>query len=93
MLGKNVWRIPSHLEQVLTRTKQGALTVQVSLSPQMRKAVRRIDLSVRRFAWMVIAASLLISGVNLHIAGRDWPFGISLIVLSVVAFLWGLRKG
>ena len=93
MLSKNVWRIPSHLEQVLTRTKQGALTVQVSLSPQMRKAVRRIDLSVRRFAWMVIAAGLLVSGVNLHIAGKDWPLGIPMIALSLVAFLWGMRRG
>ena len=93
MLGKNVWRIPSHLEQVLTRTKQGALTVQVSLSPQMRKAVRRIDLSVRRFAWMVIAAGLLVSGVNLHIAGESWPLGVITIILSVVAFLWGMRRG
>ena len=56
MLGKHVWRIPSHLEQVLTRTKQGALTVQVTLSPEMRRAIHRIDLSVKRFAWMVITA-------------------------------------
>jgi predicted unusual protein kinase regulating ubiquinone biosynthesis (AarF/ABC1/UbiB family) len=93
MLGKQAWRIPSHLDQVLTRTKQGALTVQVSLSPEMRRAVRRIDLSVKRFAWMVITAGLLVAAVNLHIAGKDAPYGITLLILSVAAFLWGMRKG
>lgn len=93
MLGKHAWRIPSHLDQVLTRTKQGALTVQVSLSPEMRRAIHRIDLSVKRFAWMVITAGLLVAAVNLHIAGKDTPYAILLLVLSIAAFLWGMRKG
>jgi predicted unusual protein kinase regulating ubiquinone biosynthesis (AarF/ABC1/UbiB family) len=93
MLGKHAWRIPSHLDQVLTRTKQGALTVQVSLSPEMRRAIHRIDLSVKRFAWMVITAGLLVAAVNLHIAGKDTPFGITLLFLSIAAFLWGMRRG
>ncbi len=92
ILGKNIWRLPSRMEQLLTRANQGALAVQVSLSRDTRKAIRQIDSSVRRFAWMVIAAGLLISGVNMHIAGMDRPFGIILIVLSVVTFLWGIRK-
>jgi predicted unusual protein kinase regulating ubiquinone biosynthesis (AarF/ABC1/UbiB family) len=93
MLGKQAWRIPSHLDQVLTRTKQGALTIQVTLSPEMRRAIHRIDLSVKRFAWMVITAGLLVAAVNLHIAGKDTPYSVSLFALSVVAFLWGMRKG
>jgi len=92
MLGKHAWKIPAHLEQVLARTKQGALAVQVSLSQQTRKAIRRIDSSVRRFAWMVITAALLISGVNLHIAGKDRPFGVIMIVLSILTFLWAMRR-
>jgi hypothetical protein len=92
LLGKNVWRLPSHLDQVLNRANQGAFVVQVSLSPQTRRAITRIDQSVRRFAWMVLTAALLISGVNLHIAGKDRPFGITLVVLSLACFLWGMRK-
>jgi predicted unusual protein kinase regulating ubiquinone biosynthesis (AarF/ABC1/UbiB family) len=92
MVGKNIWRLPARMEQVLTRANQGALVVQVSLSRDTRKAIHRIDLSVRRFAWMVITAGLLVSGVNMHIAGKDRPYGIILIILSVLAFLWGLRK-
>jgi predicted unusual protein kinase regulating ubiquinone biosynthesis (AarF/ABC1/UbiB family) len=93
MLGKHAWRIPSHLDQVLTRTKQGALTVQVTLSPEMRRAIHRIDLSVKRFAWMVITAALLVAAVNLHIAGKDRPYSLTLFFLSIVTFLWGMRKG
>lgn len=90
MLGKHAWSIPAHMEQVLARAKQGALTVQVSLSADTRKAIRRIDLSVKRFAWMVLTAALLISGV---ISGPDQAFGLSLIVLSILSFAWGMRKG
>ena len=90
MLGKHAWSIPAQLEQVLARAKQGALTVQVSLSSETRKAIRRIDLSVKRFAWMVVTAALLISGV---ISGKDQIFGMALIVMSIISFFWGMRKG
>ena len=42
---------------------------------------------------VVITAGLLMAAVNLHIAGKDTPFGITLLVLSIAAFLWGMRKG
>ena len=92
MLGRHLWRIPGQLDQVLTRARQGALTIQVSLSPETRRAIRRIDLSVKRFAWMVIAAALLLAGVNLHVAGKNPAVAILAMVLAGVAFLWGMRK-
>jgi hypothetical protein len=42
---------------------------------------------------MVITAGLLVAAVNLHIAGKDIPYGVTLLVLSIAAFLWGMRKG
>ena len=92
MLGRHIFRIPGQLDQVLTRARQGALTIQVSLSPETRQAIRRIDLSVKRFAWMVLTVGLLVSGVNLHIAGKNPPFGILLIVLAAVTLLWGMGR-
>ncbi len=92
MLGRQLWRIPAQLDQVLTRAKQGALTVQVSLSPETRQAIRRIDMSVRRFAWMVLTAGLMVAGVNLHIADKNPPLGIVLIAMSGVTFLWGVGR-
>ncbi len=93
LLGQHILKIPVNLDQVLTKAKQGSLAVQVSLSPETRKAIKRIDLSVKRFSWMVLAAGLLLSGVNLHIAGSDPLLRIILIVLAVVTFLWGIKKG
>jgi predicted unusual protein kinase regulating ubiquinone biosynthesis (AarF/ABC1/UbiB family) len=92
LLGKSVWQIPGELEQVLNRAKQGALAVQVSLSPQTRRAIRRIDNSVHRFAWMLVAAALLVSGVNLYISDKVGPFGTIMMVLAAVAFLWGMHR-
>jgi hypothetical protein len=42
---------------------------------------------------MIIAAALLISGVNLYIAGKVRPFGVIMIFLAASAFLWGMRGG
>ena len=59
---------------------------------QTRRAIRRIDLSVKRFAWMVLTVGLLVSGVNLHTADKNLPLDIRRMILSVVAFLWGMGK-
>ena len=91
MLARHLWRIPAEFDQVLTRAKQGALTVQVSLSPETRRAIRRIDQSVKRFAWMVLTVGLLVSGINLHIADKNPPMGLVLVGLALVTLLWGLR--
>jgi len=93
LLGQHLLQIPANLDQVLTKARQGSLSILVSLSPETRKAIRRIDLSVKRFAWMVLAAGLLVSGINLHIAGIDKALSLILIVLSVITFLWGMRRG
>jgi hypothetical protein len=85
-------KIPSNLGQVLTKAKQGALSIRVSLSPETRRAIRRIDISVKRFSWTVLATGLIVCGVNLHIAGKGKFFGITLILLAVITFLWGMRK-
>jgi len=92
ILAQHVLKLPTNLDQVLTKTKQGKLSFLVSLSPETRKSIKRIDLSVKRFSWTVLATGLLVCGVNLHIADKSKTLGIILIVLSVVTFLWGMRK-
>ena len=92
ILGQHALKLPTNLDHVLTRAKQGKLSILVSLSPETRKSIKRIDLSVKRFSWTVLATGLLICGVNLHIADKAKTLGVILIVLSVVTFLWGMRK-
>ena len=91
LIGRHLMRIPASLDQVLDKARHGSLAIQVSLSPETRKAIKRIDLSVKRFAWMVLSAGLLISGVNLYIA-QHIRLGAGFILLSILVFLWGMRK-
>jgi predicted unusual protein kinase regulating ubiquinone biosynthesis (AarF/ABC1/UbiB family) len=91
MLGRRLFHLPGVLDDVLDRAKHGALAIQVSLSPETRKAIKRIDLSVKRFGWMVLSAGLVVSGVNLYIAGHQRA-SIFSITLAMLVFLWGLRK-
>jgi predicted unusual protein kinase regulating ubiquinone biosynthesis (AarF/ABC1/UbiB family) len=91
LLARHMVRIPAILDQVLDKARHGSLAIQVSLSPETRKAIKRIDLSVKRFAWMVLSAGLLVSGVNLYIAAHI-HLGVAFMVLSIGVFLWGLRK-
>ena len=57
---------------------------------QTRRAIRRIDLSVKCFAWMVLAVGLLVSWANLHTADKNLPLDIRRMILSVLAFSWGM---
>lgn len=90
-LGRHLSRIPAVLDQVLDKARHGSLSMQVSLSPETRKAIKRIDLSVKRFAWMVLSAGLLVSGVNLYIA-HHLRLGVVFMSLAALVFLWGMRK-
>ncbi|MEJ2096339.1 MAG: AarF/UbiB family protein, partial [Deltaproteobacteria bacterium] len=92
MLGQHMLKIPSNLGQVLTKAKQGALSIRVSLSPETRRAIRRIDISVKRFSWTVLSTGLLVCGINLYIAGKGELFGLAFILLAALSFLWGMRK-
>lgn len=91
LLGRHLFRIPLLMDQVLDKARHGALSIQVSLSRETRKAIKRIDLSVKRFSWMVLSAGLLVSGVDLYIA-RHLRLGVIFMILSALAFLWGVRK-
>lgn len=92
LLARQILKIPGQFERVIDRAIQGSLSVQVSLSLDTRQAIKRIDVSVKRFSWMVLSTGLLVSGTNLYISGKDRPLSHILIILSVLAFLWGLRK-
>ncbi|MCP4694256.1 MAG: AarF/ABC1/UbiB kinase family protein, partial [Desulfobacterales bacterium] len=92
ILGQHILKLPTELNQTLIKARQGSLAIQVSLSPETRKAIKRIDLSVKRFSWMVLTAALLISGVNLHIDEKNPILSVLLITLAVITFLWGMRR-
>ena len=89
-IGQTLYKLPTRLEEVLTQAQRGNLSVKTSFSPDSRKLVVRLEQSVNRLGWMVIAAGLLIAGANLRSAGQDDGWGVLLLGLALGIFVWGL---
>jgi predicted unusual protein kinase regulating ubiquinone biosynthesis (AarF/ABC1/UbiB family) len=91
-IGQLMFRLPDQLDRFLMLAQRGGLTVQTSLAPDARKMVERVEGAINRLAWMVVAAGLLVAGVNSQSAGTENGFSWVFLVLAVVAFLWGLSR-
>lgn len=81
--------LPQRVDAFLSRAERGTLVVQTSLSPETRKIVQRLERSIQKTAWMIIAAALLIAGVMLEADKPAEPYGEWLLVAAGFAFLYG----
>lgn len=81
--------LPQRVDAFLSRAERGTLVVQSSLSPEARKVIQRLERSIQKTAWMIIAAALLIAGVMLEADKPMAPYGEWLLVASGFAFLYG----
>ncbi len=88
-LGQLMFRLPDQLDRFLTLAQQGNLTIQTALAPDARKILERLEGSVNRLSWMVVAVGLLLAGVILRATGQDEQLGLGLIVAAGLVFLWG----
>jgi hypothetical protein len=77
---------------VLTEVERGDLSVQTSLAPDTRRSIRRLEQSINRFMWMVVAVGLLIAGTNLYVASEGTTLGLSFMGAALFVFLWGAFK-
>ncbi len=93
VLGQLLLKMPTQLDRVLTLAQRGNLTVQTSLAPDARKTIQRLERVINRLNWMVVAVGLLIAGVNLRVSHEGDVLGGSMIILALVAFLWGVFGG
>jgi predicted unusual protein kinase regulating ubiquinone biosynthesis (AarF/ABC1/UbiB family) len=91
-LGQLVLKLPPQLNRVLTEAERGSLTLQTSLAPDARKSIRRLEQSVNRLTWMVVAVGLLTAGVNFYVGSNGSGFGIWLMISALVVFLWGILR-
>ncbi|HEX4961315.1 MAG TPA: AarF/UbiB family protein [Thermoanaerobaculia bacterium] len=80
--------LPRRVETFLNQAERGTLTIQTALAPEARKAVQRLERSVRQMAWMMVTGGLLVSGAVLHGAGET--AGRFLMVAAAVTFLWAI---
>ena len=82
--------LPRRVDAVLARAERGTLTIQSALSPDARKTIQRLERSIHRLSWTVVAGGLLIAGVMIHTGMPASPWGWWLMAFSGLAFLWGL---
>jgi predicted unusual protein kinase regulating ubiquinone biosynthesis (AarF/ABC1/UbiB family) len=80
--------LPRRVDAVLARAERGGLIIQSTLTADSRKTIQRLERSIYRLSWMVVAAGLLIAGVLVR--GSVTPaYGWWLIAVAGLAFLWG----
>jgi predicted unusual protein kinase regulating ubiquinone biosynthesis (AarF/ABC1/UbiB family) len=85
-------RLPMRLDRFLTAAERGELVQQTSLAPDAAKAIRRLERSVDRLTWTVLAGGLLIAGMMFQTS--NGPSGVTngLFVAAGLVFLWGLTR-
>ncbi|HXW01185.1 MAG TPA: hypothetical protein VEC93_22430, partial [Anaerolineae bacterium] len=91
-LGQLVLKLPDQLDRVLTQAQRGNLVIQTSLAPDARKTIQRLEQAVNRLTWVVVAASLLIAGVNWQAGHSNDSLGRWFMILALLAFVWGMFK-
>lgn len=91
-LGQLILKLPGGLDQFLTLAQRGNLVIQTSLAPDARKTIQRLEQAVNRLTWIVVAASLLIAGVNWQANDKSSVLGPGLMVLALLAFGWGMFR-
>ncbi|GAB4534981.1 MAG: AarF/UbiB family protein [Anaerolineae bacterium] len=84
--------LPTRFDQFLSDAQHGNLTVQATLAPDAARALRRIERSLARLTWLVIAIGLLAASLAVRTsAGPDWP-GTALLVLAGLALIWAVTR-
>ena len=91
-LSQLLFRLPDQLDRFLTLAQQGNLTIQTSLAPDARKFLERLEGSLNRLTWMVVAIGLLLAGVILRASDQDMQVGLALIIGAGFVFLWGAAR-
>lgn len=91
-LSQLTFKLPRQIDRILTEAERGNLTVQTSLAPDTRKAIRRLEQSVNRLTWMMVAVGLLFTGANLYAGDKGENLGLGLMAASLLVFVWGMFK-
>lgn len=87
--GQLLYKLPNQLERTLTQAHRGDLAVKTALAPDARKMLTRLEQSVNRLTWVVLAVGLLIAGLLAE--GQVW-YADWLTFFAVIAFLWGMFR-
>ena len=76
--------LPRRAEALLDRVERGELVVR---DQQLAEQVRRLSLAIHRLSGALIFGILLVSSIQLVLAGQIWPAGL-LGIISLLVLLW-----
>ena len=84
--------LPGRVDHFLAQAERGQLAVQAALAPDTARILRQLERSVDRLRWGVIFATLLVSGMLLHLSqGSTWLTS-AMFVGAALSLLWGLTR-
>ncbi len=81
-----LWAMPARVDSVLEKMERGEMSVR---DPQLTEQMRRIERSLRRAAWSLVFAALLMGGIQLYhtdisILGEILLAGSGVILLKII---------
>ncbi|MGQ9491261.1 MAG: ABC1 kinase family protein [Anaerolineae bacterium] len=85
-------RLPQRIDRYLTLAERGELLSQNALAPDAGKAIRRLERSVERLTWGMVAMGLLVSGMLLRITEGPGGASTALLVAAAAALFWGITR-
>ncbi len=91
-LARLAWRLPARLDRLLTQAERGELVSRNALSPDAAKAFHRLERSVDRLTWGILATGLLLSGVLMRVTDGPDAASTALLAGAALALLWGLTR-
>jgi len=91
-LARTALALPARLDQFLSDAQRGDLTMQTTLAADTARALRRIERSVARLTWVVVALGLLTTGIAVRSSVEpDWP-SAGLFVLAGLSLVWAATR-
>lgn len=82
--------LPRRLGTLMGRAERGTLALQVSPTADARRLQERLERSVRRLSWSLIATALLVAGALLRSRSPSDPLATLLLLLAPLFFLLSL---
>jgi len=81
-----LWGMPGRVESVLEKMERGEMSVR---DPQLTEQMRRIERSLRRAAWSLVFAALLMGGIQLYhtdisLLGKILMVGSGVVLLRII---------
>jgi predicted unusual protein kinase regulating ubiquinone biosynthesis (AarF/ABC1/UbiB family) len=84
--------LPGQINRLLTIMRQGKLSVRTYLSPEDRKKIKKLQISVDRLSWIIPASAMFISGILIQISCPRDKIGIWLVGFSILIFLFSIYR-